>query len=234
MKLFAIGDLHLGFAVDKPMDLFDPIWKDHHAKVKADWYEKVSQDDLVLIVGDTSWAMYFEDALIDLEWIDGLPGNKLLIKGNHDYWWQSLSKMQCFESIFFIHNNYYKAGNLAVCGTRGWILPGNEEFRPEDEKIYIREKLRLERSIELAKKDPEIESIVVGIHYPPLFRYQTETLFNDVLRDPMIKHVVYGHLHDEESWEKAVKGNFEDKNFHLVSADYLDFTLKEIPLETSR
>lgn len=231
MKLFAIADLHLGFAVNKPMDLFDPIWEDHHAKIKQDWYEKVSHDDLVMIVGDISWAMYFEDARIDLEWIDGLPGTKLLIKGNHDYWWQSLSKMQCFEDIFFIHNNYYKAGNLAICGTRGWILPGNDDFRPEDEKIYFREKLRLERSIQMAKKDPEITNVVVGIHYPPVFQYQTETLFNDVLRDPIISHVVYGHLHDKESWEKAVKGRFEDKEFHLVAADYVDFKLKEIPLE---
>lgn len=233
MKLFAIGDLHLGFSVNKPMDLFDPIWENHHAKIKKDWYEKVAPDDLVILAGDTSWGMYFEDARIDLEWIDGLPGTKLLIKGNHDYWWQSLSKMQCFESLFFIHNNYYKAGELAICGTRGWILPGNDEFRQEDEKIYLREKLRLERSIERAKEDPEITSIIVVLHYPPFYHYATETLFNEVLRDPMISHVIYGHLHDEESWEKAVQGTFEEKEFHLVSADYQQFRLKEIPLETT-
>ncbi|HZK09853.1 MAG TPA: metallophosphoesterase [Clostridia bacterium] len=228
MKIFALGDLHLGFAVNKPMDLFGPIWKDHHKKIKDDWYARVKNEDLVIIAGDTSWAMYYEDAKVDLEWIDALPGTKVIIKGNHDYWWQSLTKMQSYESIFFLHNNYYKAGDIAICGTRGWVLPGNDEFGMDDEKIYHREKLRLERSLDLAKKDPEIETIIVAMHYPPFYKYQKETYFSELLKDPMIKHVVYGHLHDKDSWSRAVQGLYDGSEYYLVSADYKNFKLEQL------
>lgn len=230
MKIFALADLHLGFAVNKPMDLFDPVWEDHHKKIKDDWYARVRDEDLVILAGDTSWAMYYEDAKVDLEWIDALPGTKIIIKGNHDYWWQSLTKMQSYDSIFFLHNNYFKAGKLAICGTRGWVLPGSEEYGLDDEKIYHREKLRLERSINLAKKDHEISSIIVVMHYPPLLNYMRDTLFSKLLTDPMIKHVVYGHLHDKDSWDRAVQGIYNGPEYHLVSADYKDFALKELIL----
>lgn len=231
MKIFALSDLHLGFAVNKPMDLFDPAWEDHHRKIKEDWYARVGDEDLVILAGDTSWAMYYEDAKVDLEWINALPGTKIIIKGNHDYWWQSLTKMQSYESIFFLYNNYFKAGKIAFCGTRGWVLPGSDEFSLDDEKIYNREKLRLERSISQAKKDPEVESIIVVMHYPPLLSYLRETLFTPLLEDPMIKHVVYGHLHDKDSWEKAVQGYYKGAEYHLVSADFRNFTLEELRLE---
>lgn len=228
MKIFALGDLHLGFAVNKPMDLFDPLWENHHQKIKKNWLKKVGEEDLVLLAGDISWAMYYEDAKVDLEWIDALPGNKVIIKGNHDYWWQSLTKMQSYETIFFLHNNYYKAGKIAICGTRGWLLPGSEEFGLDDERLYMREKLRLERSINLAKKDPEIESIIVMLHYPPLFSYLKETYFTELLDDTMISHVIYGHLHDKDSWSRAFQGEEAGVQYHLVSADYLNFDLKEL------
>lgn len=231
MRIFAIGDLHLSFAVNKPMDLFDPIWDNHHKKIKDDWLLRVKEEDLVILAGDISWAMYYEDAKVDLEWIDALPGTKVVIKGNHDYWWQSLTKMQSYDSIFFLHNNYFKAGELAICGTRGWVLPGSEEFSLDDERIYRREKLRLERSIMMAKKDQEIRQIVVVMHYPPLLDYLKETYFTELFHDPMIKHVIYAHLHDEKSWQRAPQGQVGELEYHLVSADYKNFKLEEIIID---
>lgn len=232
MKLFACADLHLGFSSDKPMNIFGDHWNEHYAKIKRDWYEKVTDDDLVIVAGDVSWAMRMEDALVDLEWVNALPGKKVFVKGNHDYWWQSLSKMQGrFDTITYIHNNYYASGGLAICGSRGWSLPGSESFQKEDEKIYQREIRRLERSLELASQDPSVKHIVVALHYPPLQPYSKDNELVALLKKYEIKEVVYGHLHDEYSWNFAIKGEFEGINYHLVSVDYLDFGLKEIDYE---
>lgn len=229
MKLFALADLHLGFSIDKPMNVFGDHWEQHYAKIKRDWYEKITDDDLVIVAGDISWAMRMEDALVDLEWINALPGRKVFIKGNHDYWWQSLTKMQGqYQTITYIHNNYYAIRGLAICGTRGWILPGSESFQKEDDKIYQRELRRLERSLKLASDDPTVKDIVVALHYPPIQPYSKDNEMVRLLKQYQIKHVVYGHLHDEGSWGFAIKGPFEGIHYHLVSVDYLGFGVKEI------
>ncbi len=231
MKLFAISDLHLGFSLNKPMHIFGDNWTNPYMKIKVDWYHRVKQDDLVIVAGDISWAMRMDEARVDLEWIDALPGKKVLIKGNHDYWWQSMAKMQgTYPNISFILNNYYAEKGVAVCGSRGWILPGSDGFLDEDMKVYLREVQRLERSLRLAKDDPTVEQIVVAFHYPPATIHSPQNEFTELLQEFSIKQVVYGHLHDKESWNQAIRGEHGGVNYHLVSCDFTDFRLVEIPV----
>ena len=159
MNIFAIADLHLSFGenVDKPMDVFGPSWTDYERRLEENWRALVEPEDLVLIPGDISWAMHFDDALPDLAWIDSLPGEKLIFKGNHDLWWSSLKKMQgCFESITFMQHSAYIGEDFAVCGSRGWILPSDPDFGEADAAIYRRELLRLGMSLDEAR--PFIEA----------------------------------------------------------------------------
>lgn len=232
MKLYAISDLHLGFSLNKPMHIFGDNWTDHYMKIKRDWQQRVEEEDLVIVAGDISWAMRMEDARVDLEWLDALPGKKVLIKGNHDYWWQSLTKMQGeFASLTFVLNSYFSRKGIAICGSRGWILPENEEYSEEDHKIYQREVQRLDRSLMLATKDPSVQQIVVAFHYPPLTRNCTKNAFTDVLDKYAVKEVVYGHLHDKESWNQSIRGMHQGINYSLVSSDYTDFSLVPIALQ---
>ncbi|HHX03629.1 MAG TPA: serine/threonine protein phosphatase [Tissierellia bacterium] len=228
-KIFAIADLHLGFSLDKPMEIFGEAWIRHHQKIKEDWLSRVGAEDVVIVAGDISWGMRLEESLVDLEWIDALPGRKVLVKGNHDYWWQSLSQIQGrFDTIHFLYNNMYAVGDLAICGTRGWLLPTTEEYRPEDEKIYRREVMRLERSLLLAKEDPRIKRKMVAMHYPPLSKYSPDNGFVQAMKEHDVQDVVYGHLHDRESWNQAILGQHQGMVFHLVACDFLNFRLKEI------
>ena len=157
MNIYAIGDLHLsGDPPAKPMEIFGPHWQGHAAKVAAKWRQLVSPDDTVIICGDTSWAMDLTGALPDLNWIAALPGRKILLRGNHDYWWSSLKKMQtATENKFsFLQNNFYTCGSTAICGSRGWLLPSSDNFSADDAAIYRREGLRLEASLAAARSSP--------------------------------------------------------------------------------
>ena len=169
MKIFAIGDLHLSFGegVDKPMDRFGPVWNNHDQTLQNNWNKEISDDDLTVIVGDISWAMRRDEAYPDLEWIHGLPGKKVLFKGNHDLWWVGITKLNSlFEDMTFLSSTCYMAGETAVAGSRGWLCPGHDEFTKQDEKIYKRELLRLEASLKAAaEQDPE--EIIGFLHYPP-------------------------------------------------------------------
>ncbi|MDI9472630.1 MAG: metallophosphoesterase [Bacillota bacterium] len=228
-RIFAIADLHLGFSLDKPMEIFGEGWIDHHRKIERDWTSRVGDDDIVIVAGDISWGMRLDEAMEDLNWIDALPGKKVFIKGNHDFWWQSPSKMnQRFKSIFFLYNNYYRVDDVAICGTRGWLLPLTEDFPPEDAKIYRREIMRLERSLLQASQDPLITRKIVAMHYPPVVKNMEDNGFLQLIKGNYVEEVVYGHLHDRDSWENAVQGIFNGVNFHLVACDFLDFKLKEI------
>jgi predicted phosphohydrolase len=231
MKIYAISDLHLSFSLNKPMHIFGDNWTNHYMKIKVDWYQRVKSDDLVIVAGDISWAMRMDEARVDLEWIDALPGKKILIKGNHDYWWQSMAKMQGnHPNISFILNNYYADNGIAICGSRGWILPGSDGFLDEDLKVYQREVQRLERSLRLAREDESVKEIVVAFHYPPLTINSPENDFTALLQEFDVKHVVYGHLHDSESWNQAIRGEFNGIHYHLVSCDFTNFKLIEIPV----
>jgi predicted phosphohydrolase len=178
MALFAISDLHLSLGGEKPMDIFGSEWADHHLKIKENWGKIVSDDDIVILGGDLCWAMKLEDAQQDFDFIHQLPGKKVLFKGNHDYWWQSYSKVvrALPEGIYAVQNNYFAYENgIAICGTRGWTIPG-EHYTEQDGKIFKREKMRLELSLAKAQNDG-YEKFIVTLHYPPFIRYEEDEGF---------------------------------------------------------
>ena len=170
MAIYTIADLHLSFETDKPMDIFGPNWENHEKKIKENWKRQVKEDDLVVIAGDFSWAMNLEDTKKDFKFLNDLPGKKLLLKGNHDYWWTTLTKMRKFlvennfENIDFIQNNYYLEQNKFIIGVRGWTISNSEE----DLKIIRREKLRIDAQLEKIRENyTNRKEILVFMHYPP-------------------------------------------------------------------
>ena len=229
MHIYAIGDLHLsGEPPTKPMEIFGEHWLGHKETIKQHWLETVTADDTVIICGDISWAMSLEGAAQDLDWLAQLPGRKLLLRGNHDYWWTSLAKMQkrFGEHFEFLQNGCIMLGDIAVCGTRGWVLPSAENFTPEDEKIYKREAIRLELSLQAAVKE-EAATIINAFHYPPLFAPAEQTAFTDLLEKYSVQHCVYGHIHGENH-VITFEGEREGINYKLVSCDTQDFRLYKI------
>ena len=229
MNIYAIGDLHLsGEPPTKPMEIFGEHWLGHKEKIKANWLATVKAEDTVIICGDISWAMGLQNAAEDLAWLAQLPGRKLLLRGNHDYWWASLAKMQqLYGADFeFIQNDCIMVGDTAICGTRGWVLPSAENFTVEDEKIYKREAIRLEMSLKAALKQ-EPASIIVAFHYPPLFAAEEHTLFTDLLEQYHVNYCVYGHIHGENH-VLTFEGEREGVNYKLVSCDTQGFELTRI------
>lgn len=227
MALYVIGDLHLSFGTDKPMEVFGEHWEAHYEKIREDWLSKVSAEDAVIIPGDVSWAITFEGAKQDLSWIDSLPGEKIIFKGNHDYWWVSKAKMDnAFPTIQFVHNTYAVYRDTAICGTRGWISPG-EGFTVEDEKIYKREVMRLEYSIKQAVA-AGYEKIIGVLHFPPTNDKKEPSGFTDIFEKYGVKQVVYGHIHAKNNFRYALKGLFRGIDYRLTSCDYLDFKLVRI------
>lgn len=240
MAIYAIGDLHLSFHENKPMDIFGENWKGHEEKIKQDWINKVKETDLVVIPGDFSWSTYLKDTYEDFKYLNSLPGKKLLLKGNHDYWWTTLKSMRnflkenSFENIDFIFNNAYEFENYIIAGTRGW-----SQTEEENEKFLNRETQRLEMSLKQAKEIQEkklqeenIEKeIIVFMHYPPITNTQVEkkeeTSFIKTMKKYNIKKCYYGHLHGT-AIKEAVEQEYQEINFKLVSADILDFKLLRI------
>ena len=229
MAIWAIADLHLSFNENKPMDIFGDNWKNHEEKIKQDWLSKVTDNDAVLLPGDFSWSMYLEDTAKDFEYINNLPGKKILLKGNHDYWWTTVTKMRNFleennfKNIEFLHNNSFEDEGYIIAGTKGWALSG-EEY---DEKLVQREMLRLELSItDGIKKYGDDKEIIVCMHYPPTTK-NGEMNFINIMRKYNIKQCYYGHLHST-AIQGAVEGDFFGVNLKLVSADGLDFKLLKI------
>jgi predicted phosphohydrolase len=230
-KLFAIGDLHLAFSSDKPMDVFGSVWEDHHLKIESAWRDTVSEEDTVFIVGDISWALKIENAMIDLTWIHELPGTKVLLRGNHDYWWQSVNRMREIwpGDMLFVQNDALlmpgSEGKVAICGSRGWLAPDDKYYKEsEDRKYYDRELARLRLALEGASK-LGADEIVVGLHYPPSGgKYKSG--FIDLIEEFGVSTVVYGHLHGNEAYKKGIKGEIGNATYHLVSADYINFAPK--------
>lgn len=227
MAIFAISDLHLSKAVNKPMDIFGGEWENYMKKIEEHWNSVVSKDDWVLISGDISWATYLGEAVPDFEFIQSLPGKKVLSKGNHDYWWETLSKMNKFKNkygfsdIFFLHNNSYVCQTIGVCGTRGWISPDNPEYTSHDTKIFNRELGRLELSLrDLENK--EYDKTVVMLHYPPLYPEGKSREFLELLKGYGVDICIYGHLHGKAA-KDAVEGKVEGIEFILTSSDRLGF-----------
>ena len=230
MALYTISDLHLGFNVEKPMDIFGDKWKDHTEKIKKNWIEKINEDDTVLIAGDISWSLKSDDSKYDLDWINELPGKKIISKGNHDYWWGSISKLnKLYENTKFLQNNYYVYENFAICGTRGWMCPGGDKYKytEKDEKIYKREQIRLRLSLDSAKK-AGYENIIVMIHYPPTNEKFEESDFIKIFKEYKVKKVIYGHLHGPVLMGNLLNGTVDGIEYILSSADYINFNPKRI------
>lgn len=227
MKLFAIGDLHLSHASDKPMDVFGPAWDDHAARIGESWRNTVAEDDVVLIPGDISWAMQLDEARADIDFIAALPGKKILMRGNHDYWWASLAKVRAVlpRGIYALQNDAIDLGGAVIAGSRGWMCPGSSGFEPEtDKKIYDREAIRLGMSLERAG---EGRRIIAMLHYPPFNEKRNSSAFTDLFEKHGVEHVVYGHLHGK-SCRNAFEGVREGITYTLCSADHLGFAPKFI------
>lgn len=225
--IYAIGDLHLDHSKEKPMDIFGENWIDHEEKIIENWKKKIDDEDLVLIPGDISWALRLEEAAFDLELIHNLPGKKVFIKGNHDYWWQSLNKINKlgFESLYFIQNTSYIYEGIGIAGTRGWRSRDSEDFTDSDEKVYRRELMRLEMSLESMKED--VDKKIVIMHYPPFDYDSSPSEFVDIMEKYNVDICLYGHLH-AEGHRHIVEGNIRGIDFHCVSSDYIEFNPKLI------
>ena len=222
MAVFAIADLHLP-ARQKPMDVFGEHWKDHFERISRDWQSRVFPGDIVLLPGDISWAMHLEDALEDLRRIGRLPGIKVLLRGNHDYWWNSIGRVRRAlpEDMYALQNDSIRLGGRLFAGSRGWMLPG-PELPEEDLRIYNRERLRLEMSLQSARRLDSIAPITVMMHFPPL---SEETAgFSDLLERYGVSDCVYGHLHGPAIYG-AIRGERGGVRYHQVSCDGLDFRL---------
>ncbi|MFB5191229.1 metallophosphoesterase [Alicyclobacillus fastidiosus] len=222
MALYAIGDLHLANSVDKPMDVFGEAWADHADKIRERWTSIVSPEDTVLIPGDISWAMTLDEAVSDIQWIDSLPGAKVMIRGNHDYWWSGIGKVRSIlpQQMYAIQNDSLPIEHVTVAGTRGWVLPSHPSFHEEDEHILQREVHRLRLSLDHAAKSGQ--PIVCMLHYPPLGVDGEETVFTRVLEEYRVELCVYGHLHGG-SHRYAFNDTRNGTRYQLVSADYVDF-----------
>ncbi|SFC86415.1 metallophosphoesterase [Clostridium uliginosum] len=228
MALYTISDLHLAFNLEKPMDIFGDNWINHCEKIKNNWINKVKKEDTVLIAGDISWSLKESDSKYDLDWIDSLPGRKIISKGNHDYWWGSISKLNVmYENTKFIQNNFYSYEKYAICGTRGWTCPEGDKYSLKDKKIYDREQIRLRLSIEAAKKNG-FEDIIVMLHYPPTNEKFEKSAFTEIFKEYKVKKVIYGHLHGPSLQGNLLEGNVDGIEYIVSSADYIDFCPKKI------
>lgn len=225
MSLFAIADTHLSLGTDKPMDIFKG-WSGYVDKLRENWESTVSDSDTVVIAGDISWGMSLDGALDDFRFIDSLPGQKIILKGNHDYWWTTMRKMETFlnqnemNTIRFLHNNTITVGDIAVCGSRGWFFDAEESA---DNKVLLREAGRLRTSINLAK-ETGLEPVVF-LHYPPITQNMVcEEIYN-VLLETGVRRCYYGHLHGP-SMKRSINSVRDGIEFALISCDFLAFAPK--------
>ncbi len=223
MSVYAISDLHLSLSSDKSMEVFSG-WENYVNKIKNNWTKKISAEDTVVVVGDISWAMSLDEAKKDLEFINDLPGRKIFIKGNHDYWWSTKAKVNNFlkenkfNTIDILYNSAVEAGDIAVCGTRGWMYNSEE---CEDQKILDREVGRLKMSLDCSNM---LEGLpVVFLHYPPVYGSGESEKIINVLIERNVNKCYYGHIHGNEAKKGIVEGIYKGIEFHLVSCDYVDF-----------
>ncbi len=230
MSIYTIGDLHLSFNTNKPMNIFGENWQNHEEKIKQDWKSKVKPEDIVILPGDFSWAMYLEETEKDFEFVNKLPGRKILLKGNHDYWWTTVTSMRRFikeknfEDIDFLYNNSYEFENKIIVGTRGWTISEEQE----DIRLTKREVDRLELSIKDGiLKYGEDKEIIVFLHYPPVTKKYMNTDYMKLMKRYNIKRCFYGHLHST-SIQDAVEGNIDEIELKLISSDGLNFKLLKI------
>jgi len=226
VAVWAISDLHLP-ARQKPMDIFGSHWLNHFDRVREDWLGKVNPDDIVLLPGDLTWAMHLEEALEDIARIGELPGRKLLLRGNHDYWWSSIGRVRRVlpDGCFALQNDSMMLDGVLFAGSRGWTIPGEPDGDSDDARIYRRERQRLEMSLNNARARSADAPLVAMMHYPP--RGENVQGFSDILKNYGVERVVYGHLHGA-GLAGAIRGEVEGIIYHQVSCDGLDFKLDRI------
>ena len=225
MALYTIGDLHLALSVpDKPMDIFGG-WDDYMNKIKTNWNSIVKDEDVVVVPGDISWALKLNEVYEDFKYISELKGQKIILKGNHDYWWSTKAKMEKFiaengfDSIHILFNNHYDYGEeYAICGTRGWVYMAGEKH---DDKIQAREAGRLELSIKSALDAGR--KPIVFLHYPPIYANNCNENILSVLKKHNIERCYYGHIHGRNGHQNAFQGEYDGTLYRMVSSDYLQF-----------
>ena len=230
MSIYAISDLHLSFKENKPMNIFGDNWTNHDEKIKTNWIENIKQDDIVILPGDFSWAMHLKDTDLDFEYLNSLPGKKILLKGNHDFWWETVTKMKSFleklqiSNIEFLNNTAILYENTIIIGTKGFDYTN----QAEDDKLRKRELIRLKNSIDYAKENFDFNNCekICAFHYPPitknLVQANSTNEFIDLLTENGIKYCVYGHLHGA-STQFAFNGTYKGIEFKLISCDFLNF-----------
>jgi len=227
MAVYGISDLHLPLGVDKPMDVFGKSWENYVYRLEENWRKSIKPTDCVVLPGDFCWAINLEEARKDFEFLNTLPGIKVLLKGNHDYWWDTLTKVENFmhengfENIYFIQNNHFCHKGTALCGTRFWTSPEFEHQSAQDLKIYQRELGRVEFSLNAAKASG-CDDIVFFVHYPPLLNGKADTAFLQLMKKYNITDVYYGHLHSIPSGFQRLQ-TVENVNFHLISCNCIGF-----------
>lgn len=230
MDFYSISDLHLSSTCDKPMDVFGGGWEGHFDKIKNDWQSKVKEDDVVLICGDTSWGTVLEEGLADLKSLGCLNGKKVFIRGNHDYWWNGISKLRAAapdDSFYFLQNDCVKFGNVIICGSRGWTCPGSADYTQHDEKLYFREAERFKlcfKAVEKIRREGDV--LLAMIHYPPMSPRLQDTLFTEMFEQNGVDKVIFGHIHGQAYFPlRKVKNGIE---YILTSCDKVAFTLQRI------
>lgn len=232
MKIYAISDLHISTNTNKPMDVFGGNWVGYMDKIRADWNEKVKDEDLVLIGGDISWAMTIEDAAKDIQTLTDLKGKKVLIKGNHDYWWSGIGKVRDMlpDGFYALQNDCIRFDGVVICGSRCWSVPGAPDFTEQDRKIYLRETERLKLSLSAAAKiRQEGDKLIALVHYPPFNVRRENSLFTEIFENNGVDIVVYGHLHGKSvRADKLVIKN--GVKYYLTSCDQVDNKLTEVKL----
>lgn len=215
---------------NKPMDVFGAGWEGHFEKIKNDWQNKVAEDDIVLLCGDTSWGTKLEEGVFDLNSLKGLKGRKVFVKGNHDYWWNGISKLRDAapdDTFYFLQNDCVKFGNIIICGSRGWSCPGSADYTEHDEKLYLREAERFKLCFkEVEKVREEGDVLIVMTHYPPMGLKLQDTLFTKLFEENGADKVVFGHIHGQSFFPfRTVKGGIE---YVLTSCDKVGFALQLI------
>ncbi|MCQ2416264.1 MAG: metallophosphoesterase family protein [Oscillospiraceae bacterium] len=230
MSLFAIGDTHLSFGTEKPMDIFAG-WENHTRILKEAWCDLIRPEDTVVLAGDISWGMTMEEALPDFRWLDELPGaSKIIVKGNHDYWWLTMKKMQEFmeqhqlKTLKILHNNCYAYEDFGICGTRGWVNMDTEE--PANAKVSAREAQRLDVSLTAAVQ--QHLTPLVFLHYPPVYGASCNYEIQEVLWKHHVTDCWYGHVHGRSMHRYAINGERDGVHYHLISGDYVDFIPQKI------
>ena len=230
MNIYAISDLHLSHAADKPMDIFGGGWEGHFEKIKSDWLDTVKDEDIVLISGDISWAMKLDDALVDLRELAKLPGKKVFIRGNHDYWWNGITKLRDNapdDSFVFLQTDAAKIGGFVIVGSRGWTCPGSADYTEQDYKLYLREAERFRLAfLDADRLKTEGDKLIALIHYPPFGLKSEGSLFCELFEKNGVDKAVFGHIHGAAYFPlKTERGGVE---YILASCDKVGFKLVKI------